>query len=308
MTDAQYSSDTGSRGRTGRRGEPDHRARHTGDALLAPVAGGPAEWDSADAGHRAGVHARGEHQRDQFRDSLGVAGHVSALDGGQDFPSGDHQLVADRDVRVGLIGRQLHDEQHGDDREHDRDGGKPDSAGARGRGHGDHLCDDTCDCGGHDDAIQPGPVVRTTRVIRPATRADVPALVVMGQQFAQTEMYRDVLHENPEQMAVVATNLIEHESGTVLVLEREGVLVGMIGIVCTLHFLSGEMYAGEVFWWVTPGQRGDGVRLLRAAESWAIQHGAKTLQMIAPTERVGQFYDRMGFARMETSYQKELGA
>ena len=130
----------------------------------------------------------------------------------------------------------------------------------------------------------------------------------MGQQFAQTEMYRDVLHENPEQMAIVATNLIEHESGTVLVLERAGVLVGMIGIICTPHFLSGEMFAGEVFWWVTPGQRGDGVRLLRASESWAIEHGAKTLQMIAPTERVGQFYDRMGFTRMETSYQKELGA
>jgi len=137
---------------------------------------------------------------------------------------------------------------------------------------------------------------------------DVPALVAMGRQFAQTEMYRDVLRENPDQMTVVATNLIEHESGTVLVLEREGVLVGMIGIVCTLHFLSGEMYAGEVFWWVTPEKRGDGVRLLKAAESWAIERGAKTLQMIAPTERVGQFYDRMGFARMETSYQKDLGA
>jgi GNAT superfamily N-acetyltransferase len=148
--------------------------------------------------------------------------------------------------------------------------------------------------------------VRTDRVIRPATHEDVPALVVMGQQFARTEMYRDVLHESPEQMAIVAGNLIEHESGTVLVLERDGILVGMIGIVCTLHFLSGEMYAGEVFWWVTPGQRGDGVRLLRAAESWAIEHGAKTLQMIAPTERVGQFYDRMGFTRMEISYQKEL--
>jgi hypothetical protein len=36
--------------------------------------------------------------------------------------------------------------------------------------------------------------------------------------------------------------------------------------------------------------------------------GAKTLQMIAPTERVGQFYDRMGFTRIEMSYQKELGA
>jgi GNAT superfamily N-acetyltransferase len=128
----------------------------------------------------------------------------------------------------------------------------------------------------------------------------------MGQQFAQTEMYRDVLHENPEQMAVVATNLIEHESATVLVLERAGVLVGMIGIVCTPHFLSGEMYAGEVFWWVTPGHRGDGVRLLRAAESWAIECGATRLQMIAPTERVGRFYDRMGFTRIETGYQKAL--
>jgi GNAT superfamily N-acetyltransferase len=150
--------------------------------------------------------------------------------------------------------------------------------------------------------------VRAARVIRPATSADVPALVVMGQQFAQTELYRDVLRENPEQMAVVATNLIEDESGTVLVLERDGVLVGMMGLVCTPHFLSGDMFAGEVFWWVTPGQRGDGVRLLRAAEAWAIERGATTLQMIAPTERVGQFYSRMGFTRTEISYQKALVA
>lgn len=150
--------------------------------------------------------------------------------------------------------------------------------------------------------------MRTARVIRPATLADVPALVVMGQQFAQTELYRDILRENPEQMAILATNLIEDEGGTVLVLERDGVLMGMIGLVCTPHFLSGDMYAGEVFWWVTPGQRGDGVRLLRAAESWAIERGATALQMIAPTERVGRFYDRLGFTRTEISYQKALGA
>jgi len=202
----------------------------------------------------------------------------------------------------------LHHGESGDDRQHDRDGGEPDSPGPRGRGDRDYLCDDVCQCGGHDDAIQSGRVLRTGRVIRPATMEDVPALVAMGRQFAQTEMYRDVLRENPEQMAIVAGNLIGHESGAILVLERDGILVGMIGLVCTLHFLSGEMYAGEVFWWVTPGQRGDGVRLLRAAESWAIEHGAKALQMIAPTERVGQFYDRMGFTRTEISYQKELGA
>ena len=145
-------------------------------------------------------------------------------------------------------------------------------------------------------------------MIRPATMQDVPALVAMGQQFAQTEMYRDVLRENPEQMAILAGNLIDHENGAILVIERDDMLVGMIGILCTVHFLSGELCAGEVFWWVTPGKRGDGVRLLRAAESWAMVRGAKTLQMIAPTERVGQFYDRMGFTRIETGYQKALNA
>jgi GNAT superfamily N-acetyltransferase len=202
----------------------------------------------------------------------------------------------------------LHHSESGDDRQHDRDGVEPDSAGPRGRGDRDYLRDDTCDCGGHDDAIRPGRVLRTGRVIRPATMEDVPALVAMGRQFAQTEMYRDVLRENPEQMAIVAGNLIGHESGAILVLERDGMLVGMIGILCTVHFLSGELCAGEVFWWVTPGHRGDGVRLLKAAESWAMVRGAKTLQMIAPTERVGQFYDRMGFTRIEMSYQKELSA
>ena len=137
---------------------------------------------------------------------------------------------------------------------------------------------------------------------------DTPALVAMGQQFLQTEMYRDVIQQNPAQMAIVVENLIEHEGGAILVLERDGILVGMIGIICTVHFLSGELCAGEVFWWVTPGHRGDGVRLLKAAESWAVVRGAKKLQMIAPTERVGQFYERMGFTRIEIAYQKELSA
>ena len=135
---------------------------------------------------------------------------------------------------------------------------------------------------------------------------DVPALVAMGQQFAQTEMYRDVLRENPDQITVVMTNLIDCEAGTILTLENETTLVGMMGILCTPHFLSAEMCASEIFWWVTPGHRGDGVRLLRAAESWAKECGATKLQMVAPNERVGRFYDRMGFKRIETSYQKAL--
>ena len=150
--------------------------------------------------------------------------------------------------------------------------------------------------------------MRTDRVIRPATHEDVPELVAMGKQFVQTAMYRDLLHENSAQISVAMVSLIDHESGTILVLECEGVLVGMMGIICAPHFLSGEIYASEMFWWVTPGKRGDGVRILRAAELWAKKCGATKFQMVAPTERVGRFYDRMGFTRVETSYQKALSA
>lgn len=143
-------------------------------------------------------------------------------------------------------------------------------------------------------------------MIREATLSDVPAMVEMGQRFARTAPYRGVLHENPIQMAAMGTSLIESEAGTILVLERSGVLIGMIGMICTPHFMSGEMFAGEVFWWVDPGERGGGVRLMKSAEEWAAAQGAKTMQMVAPTDRVGRLYARMGYAPTETTFQKAL--
>ena len=287
--------------------EPDLRSRDSGDAVLAALGRGPRQRRTADYGDRLGVDAGSLDQRDQFPHPLGVAGSVSDLDVSAHLTGGHDELVLDRDVRLDRRYRELHDQQRGHDGEHDSDRGEPDDTSESRRREHDHVCDFVCFERGDHDAVLPRPELRADRMIRPATMQDVPALVAMGQQFAQTEMYRDVLRENPEQMAILAGNLIDHENGAILVLERGGTLVGMIGILCTVHFLSGELCAGEVFWWVTPGHRGDGVRLLKAAESWAMVRGAKTLQMIAPTERVGQFYDRMGFTRIEMSYQKELG-
>lgn len=142
-------------------------------------------------------------------------------------------------------------------------------------------------------------------MIRHATLDDVPAIVRMGQQFIQTD-YRHIVRENPEQMAALATMLIDGEHGTVFLIDRDGDVVGMIGMLCTTHFLSGDMFAGELFWWVNPDQRGNGVRLLKKAEAWALERGAKTIQMIAPNERVGQLYTRMGYMPTEMSFQKDM--
>ena len=142
-------------------------------------------------------------------------------------------------------------------------------------------------------------------MIRHATLDDVPAITAMGGQLIQSE-YREILRENPAQMADVAIRLIESESGAVLVDEVNDAVVGMIGMFSTPHLLTGEIVAGELFWWVDPLHRGRGLRLLKQAEQWAHAKGATRIQMVAPNDRVGQLYARMGYLRMETSYQKDI--
>lgn len=142
--------------------------------------------------------------------------------------------------------------------------------------------------------------------IREATVADLPALLEMGRAFRQQTVYARRIPENLDRMAALAERLAVTQDGTVLVLERDGRLVGMIGLALFDHHLSGERTAGEVFFWVDPAHRGHGVRLLRRAEAWAKAQGATTLQMVAPTPDVETLYRRMGYAQWEVAYVKEF--
>lgn len=142
--------------------------------------------------------------------------------------------------------------------------------------------------------------------IRAATTADVPRLVEMGQRFLQSTVYRDLLAENPEAMAAMATLLVDRADAVVLVAESHR-LTGMIGLLICPHHISGERMANEVFWWVDPETRGtSGLRLLRAAEAWAREHGAVRMQMVAPDASVGKIYERFGYAPIEIAYQRRL--
>jgi GNAT superfamily N-acetyltransferase len=144
--------------------------------------------------------------------------------------------------------------------------------------------------------------------IRPATLADVPRLVAMGRaQLAAT--YGDAVADNPAQLEAVATQLVTMPAGAVFVAERDGAVVGMIGLVEFVHHLSGLPTVGEVMWWVDPAARGGGLALLRRGEQWARAQGARVLQVAAPQgTTVGTLYARRGYAPVETTYQRTLAA
>lgn len=146
----------------------------------------------------------------------------------------------------------------------------------------------------------------TPRAIRPADVTDLPAVVALGQRFLAEAEYRGVIAENPAQMEALALRLITGDDATVLLVEHDGEPVGMIGLLFYPHLISAEPLAGELFWWVNPERRRDGVRLLRAAETWARDRGAMFMQMVAPNGRVGQFYEALGYVKVETMYQRTL--
>ena len=90
--------------------------------------------------------------------------------------------------------------------------------------------------------------------------------------------------------------------------EQDGQAIGMFGVFCFTHPITGEHGASELCWWVEPEARGSsaGVRLLRAGEAWARNRRAAWLEMIAPSERVAEFYGRIGYKRTDIHCLKHL--
>lgn len=161
---------------------------------------------------------------------------------------------------------------------------------------------------GDPEPAAPVAVPRIRPTIRPATLAEVPALVAMGQAFRATH-YADTLPDAPDAFAALATTLITSEDGLLLVAGSAAELIGMIGMVLFAHHLSGARTAAEVFWWVDPAARGTiGLRLLAQAEAWAIARGAAQLQMVAPSPAVGRLYERRGYRLVELAYVRAVEA
>lgn len=85
---------------------------------------------------------------------------------------------------------------------------------------------------------------------------------------------------------------------------------GMIGGIKYPDTNSGELIASELFWFVDPSKRGEGIKLLNAFELWAINNNCKRIIMVhlmdSMPEKVGRFYERTGYRKLEVHYVKEF--
>jgi GNAT superfamily N-acetyltransferase len=144
------------------------------------------------------------------------------------------------------------------------------------------------------------------QTIRRAVWEDAPAIVALGERFLAASTYAAQIAYNSAHMRRLVDGLLGNPEAVIFVSETAGQIVGVIGVALFDHAMSGERSATEATWFVDPEHRGHGMRLLRAAEDWAQSRGAMMLQVTAPTSDLCALYPRLGYAHVETAFQKRF--
>lgn len=149
---------------------------------------------------------------------------------------------------------------------------------------------------------------RRAPTLRDAVAADVPRLQQMFAEFVASTQYARYVGNDPAYSSGLLERLIANDDGTIIVAEREGLIIGMLGLLVFQHPMSGRWVATEAFWWLDPQHRGYGVYLLRRGERWAKAKGARTLSLMAPADkpRVAEIYEALGYERVEITFQRDL--
>lgn len=136
-------------------------------------------------------------------------------------------------------------------------------------------------------------------MIREATLEDIPALLEMGERFAQKANLSEHVGYDPESMAETFSRMIE--AGEPLFIGERGAIGAL---TCQHPFNYAHKSAQELFWW---SEGREGLKLLERltwhCEAFCDSLVMITLEAIEP-ERTGRLYERLGFSPLEHSYVK----
>jgi GNAT superfamily N-acetyltransferase len=131
-------------------------------------------------------------------------------------------------------------------------------------------------------------------------------LVLLAEQFRRDAPNTLTAVPDSTQLGIVVDTLMER--GVLLVVDTDGEVTGMFGMLLGPHPLTSEPTAFEVAWFVAERARGGrtAFELFEAAELEARNRGALILQVGSPHARLDRVLERLGYARREVTYFKRL--
>lgn len=149
-------------------------------------------------------------------------------------------------------------------------------------------------------------------MVRPATIADISALMSLGQLFFDESGMAEVMEYDAASAEKTFHALIQVDTAEVFVLEQAGSVVGAIGgTVTPFYFNNTSLCAQEFFWFVHPEYRGTvaSAKLVPILEAWARDKGAVVMDMAATVNSpatVLAFYRKRGYLEQETHFMRRL--
>ena len=144
-------------------------------------------------------------------------------------------------------------------------------------------------------------------MITVATLDEIPVIIAMAKQF---ETFSSHVNVDVEHCIRVYSNFMKSGIGRVFLLKQNDAIVGGLGAIKAPDLHTGCLMAIECFWFVSPGHRGGGLKLLESFEAWAREEGCVKAAMIhledsqpGPLEKI---YARRGYLLAERHYIKEI--
>lgn len=148
-------------------------------------------------------------------------------------------------------------------------------------------------------------------ILRKATQADVPTVLLMIKKFHASCSYKDIPFSEAKTLTLIANAANDHPDNYCMVADKDGVVVGILAASLHAPLFSEESVAVELGWWVEPEYRNGkaGLGLIRDFEKWAASKNVRVVQLstLGTTDpTVEDFFKRIGYYKVETTWHKRL--
>lgn len=134
-------------------------------------------------------------------------------------------------------------------------------------------------------------------MIRPATIADLPRLIELGQAMHGESRFSHMRFE-PSKVDAMLRMVIDR--GCLIVAERDGEIFGGFAGVLEQHWFSSDLIATDIALFVDPGKRGGlaAANLVKAFVAWAKEKGAALIDIGVNTGvrtyETARLFERLG--------------
>lgn len=146
-------------------------------------------------------------------------------------------------------------------------------------------------------------------MIRLANQNDALEIFSLLLEFWRKSPFVDFIEPDAESIMATINFLINDEKGLLHVFEKESKIIGIIGFVLQPNWFNhNHITALELFWYVKPKQRGNGLKLFIRAKQELQRLGVDTVEMgaVPPYQKTETLYGKFGFIQTDRKYMGEI--